>query len=166
MTWESFYDGFYGWSDAGQRKIALMQKDFGDEDEVAEIAMSFIDEEIASKFINRAITANVQFSADSLVELADFIDEATLTRALRNTKAVFSQDQLATLDGYVDEETIEALTSANAEMPESVFEQRQTRRSRRQASQSDSLTGSPLLDAFIGIKFIDWLFGSSGKNKH
>ncbi len=166
MTWESFYDGFYGWSDAGQRKIALMQKDFGDEDEVAEIAMSFIDEEIASKFINRAITANVQFSAGSLVELADYIDEATLTRALQNTKAAFSQEQLAALDGYVDEETIEALLTVNSEMQEPGSANRQARRNRRQEAHPETLTGSPLLDAFIGIKFFDWLFGGSDKNKH
>lgn len=42
MNWDSFYDGFYGWSEAGQRKIALMQKDFGNEEEVAEIGMAWV----------------------------------------------------------------------------------------------------------------------------
>ena len=47
MKWDSFYEGFYGWSDAAQIKISQMQTDFGDPEEVAEIAMAFFDEGVA-----------------------------------------------------------------------------------------------------------------------
>lgn len=166
MNWNSFYEGFYGWSDAGQKKIALMQKDFGAQEEVAEIAMSFIDEEVASKFINRALTGGVKFGADTLVELADFIDEATLTRALTSSDAVFTQEQIGSLDGYVSEETIEMLNVIDDGMDESQTVAVPPRKRRKAAAaQVDSLTGSPLLDLFIGFKFFDWLLGGGKKGK-
>ena len=164
MNWDSFYDGFYGWSEAGQRKIALMQKDFGSEEEVAEIGMAFFDEVIASKFINRALTFGVKFSAESLVELADFVDESTLERALSETDAVFTQEQLETLDCYVSEETMDALgvSEDNDEYPCAPKTKGQKRRARNQ--QSDTLTGSKLLDAILGFEIANWLLGG-GRHK-
>ena len=164
MNWDSFYDGFYGWSEAGQRKIALMQKDFGNEEEVAEIGMAFFDEVIASKFINRALTFGVKFSAESLVELADFVDESTLERALSETDAVFNQEQLETLDCYVSEETMDALgvSEDNDEYPCAPKTKGQKHQARNR--QVNTLTGSKLLDAVLGFKIADWLLGG-GKHK-
>jgi len=165
MNWDSFYDCFYGWSEAGQRKIALMQKDFGNEEEVAEIGMAFFDEVIASKFINRALTFGVKFSAESLVELADFVDESTLERALSETDAVFTQEQLETLDCYVSEETMEALgvIEDNDEYSCSPRTKGQKRRAVKNR-QNNTLTGSKLFDAILGLEIADWLLGG-GKHK-
>jgi len=166
MNWDSFYDGFYGWSEAGQRKIALMQKDFGNEEEVAEIGMAFFDEVIASKFINRALTFGVKFSAESLVELADFVDESTLERALSETDAVFTQQQLETLDCYVSEETMEALGGIedNDEYSCSPRTKGQKRRTVKNHQNNNTLTGSKLFDAILGFEIANWLLGG-GRHK-
>lgn len=148
MNWESFYDGFYGWSDAAQKKISQMQTDFGDPEEVAEIGMSFCDEKVASRFIGRAIAYNVQFSADSIMELADAVDEATLKSILQHTSAVFSAEQIAVLDGYVDEDTILLLRTDTEEAP-ILSSGSQTKRQQRKAA---TLTGSRLGDTILAFE--------------
>ncbi len=106
MKWDSFYENFWGWSDAAQIKIAQMQTDFGASDEVAEIGMAFFYEKIASRFIGRAKEKGVDFTPEQIVELVDYVDEETLAKLIISTKAYFTAEQIEILDGYVDEDRI------------------------------------------------------------
>ena len=55
LTWEEYYDGFYGWSSSTQKSYAYRLSDYGPADEVWEIAeeLDFVDSAFAAKFLKR-----------------------------------------------------------------------------------------------------------------
>ncbi len=77
MTWDDYYERFYDWAESTQISRISLLTDFGSSAEIAEIAQQFFDEKIASRLIKKAISAQVSFSPDEVVELMDYVDSET-----------------------------------------------------------------------------------------
>ena len=71
MTWDYFYEHFYDWSESTQINRISSLTDFGDEDEVVEVAECFFDEKIVTRFIKKALSCGMKFSPENIFNLID-----------------------------------------------------------------------------------------------
>lgn len=110
MTWDDYYERFYDWAESTQISRISSLTDFGSSTEITEIAQQFFDEKIASRLIKKAISAQVSFSPDEVVELMDYVDSETSELLLKTCNGTFSKEQFETLSDYcADDEILEAL---------------------------------------------------------
>ena len=109
MTWDEYYDGFYGWSE--RRQIANISKleDFGESDEVAEIALGFCDEKNATKFIKKALTFGVKFTTDEILDLSICVSDKIFSELVKANSNPYTHETLDALRGLADYKTIKYL---------------------------------------------------------
>lgn len=113
MTWETYYEKFYDWSTGTQISRISSLTSFGASSEVAEVAQAFVDEKAASRFIQKAVAAGVQFTPEEIYDLSGCCDTATMNLLLSSAKCRFTQEQLEDLDGAVDEEVLNRVARRN-----------------------------------------------------
>lgn len=108
IRWKSFYDKFYDWDSdfAIIRSKALC--DFGDGDEVVEVANELFgaNECEASNFIQRALAHGVRFRTDELSEISSLCDEKTIRDAVMASGSNLDEAALEELYGIVDEDVL------------------------------------------------------------
>lgn len=104
FTWEEYYENFYDWADSTQVGYLSGLTSFGPADEVCEIAEAFFDEKAASKLIQKAVSAGVQFTAEQVVDLTSTVDKPTLDQMAEAISDLFSREQLEELDGLVGDD--------------------------------------------------------------
>lgn len=78
MTWDKYYERFYDWAESTRLRQLSSLTDFGDPDEICEIANELPGEKAASKLIRKAIVYGIQFSTDNIEELEGVIDARLL----------------------------------------------------------------------------------------
>ncbi len=83
MTWETFYDRFWDWSESTQINRVSSLREFGPSDEVCEVAEAFSDKKVASRFIRKAIAAGVTFNADDIYNLEGVVEDKLHEEMLR-----------------------------------------------------------------------------------
>ena len=126
ISWSRFYDAFYDWKPeyAKARLQALM--DFGSDDEVLEVIQELFwdDEYEASRFVTRALDADVRFRDENLVELAGLCNEDTVNQAVYLSKLLLTEESLEELYGNVsDDIIIQVAKEQNLRLPEDLREE-------------------------------------------
>lgn len=112
-TWDEYYEKFYDWSTSTQISRMSSLTSFGASSEVAEVAQEFMDEKAASRFIKKAIAADVKFTPEEIYDLSGCCDTATMNLLLESSNCRFTQEQLEELDGVVDEEILKKAVKRN-----------------------------------------------------
>lgn len=108
ISWSRFYDAFYDWKPEYAKARLQAVTDFGNDDEVLEVAQELFwkDEYEASQFIARALDAGVRFREETLVELAGLCNEDTVKQAVFLSKLLLTEESLEELYGNVDDDII------------------------------------------------------------
>ncbi len=104
MTWEEFYDKFYGWADSTQVNRISQLTTFGSHAQVAEIILSYFDEKAASRLARKAMDAGVRFTPEEIVEMQDSVSKACLNRMAANALGDFTEEQVEELVLSVDDD--------------------------------------------------------------
>lgn len=112
MSWDDYYAGFYDWSPSTQKSYSYRLSDFGDAEEVFEVASEFAfdDEKFASRFIEKAIDHGVRFTPDRVMEMLLCIDKPALTKMAEHTSAPFSREQLEEIYMLIDDDAFERIS--------------------------------------------------------
>ena len=126
ISWKSFYDKFYDWDSdfAIARSKALC--DFGDGDEVVEVANELFgtNECEAGNFIHQALAHGVCFRTDELSEIASLCDEKTIRDAVMASGSNLDEAALEELYGIVDEDVlIDVAKKQGIRLPEDLREE-------------------------------------------
>ena len=87
MTWEDYFEGFYGWSPGTQKSYTYRLSNFGPADEVWEIAQEL-------SFNDNAFAAGVRFTPDQVLEMVGTVEESVLSRIAEQTDVPFNREQL------------------------------------------------------------------------
>lgn len=107
VTWDEYYSKFYDWENSTQINRLSALTDFGNSDEVCEIAVDLCDEAAATRLIKKALAAGVVFAASEIVDMVGVISEDTLNAAILSSKCHFTGEQLDDLYGTVSDEAFE-----------------------------------------------------------
>lgn len=108
MTWDDYCEKMNDWSvSTAINKISSLEN-FGSNDEILEVMneIAVDDEKGATKLLNRAVKYGVKFSAENLAEIMDICEEESFKNALYQSADVFTTQDLAFLNDYVDDELI------------------------------------------------------------
>lgn len=105
LTWEEYYDGFYGWSSSTQKSYAYRLSDYGPADEVWEIAeeLDFVDSAFAAKFLEKAFSAGVRFTPEQVLEMVAMVDQSLLSKMAEQTTVPFNREQLEEIYLMIDD---------------------------------------------------------------
>lgn len=126
ISWSRFYNAFYEWSRdyAIARSRAL--QDFGEEDDVIEVANELFgeDQHEASQFIQRAVLSGVKFNEDNLFEISSLCDAKTIRQAVITSGPLLNEDSLEELYGIIDDDVIiEVAKLQKLQLPEYMREE-------------------------------------------
>ena len=112
MSWDDYYAGFYDWSPSTQKSYSYRLSDFGDAEEVFEVASEFAfdDEKFASRFIEKAIDHGVRFTPDRVMEMLLCIDKPALTKMAEHSSAPFSREQVEEMYMLIDDDAFERIS--------------------------------------------------------
>ena len=102
LDWERFYERFYDWEESTQISRISSLTSFGPPDEVVEIAEAYFEEKDSSRFLQKAISYGVVFSAEQIIDLINYCDQTTADLLLKTAKCTFSPEQLEELWDIVD----------------------------------------------------------------
>lgn len=108
MTWDDYCEKMNDWSvSTAINKISSLEN-FGSNDEILEVMneIAVDDKKGATKLLNRAVRYGVKFSAENLAEIMDICEEESFKNALYQSADVFTTQDLAFLNDYVDDELI------------------------------------------------------------
>lgn len=104
MTWEDFYNRFYGWADSTQASRISQLTSFGSHEQVAEIILSYFDDKAASRLARKALDAGVRFTPDEIVEMQDSVSRECLNRMVTTALGDFTERQAEDLVLSVDDD--------------------------------------------------------------
>lgn len=80
---------------------------FGVSSEVAEVAQEFMDEEVASRFIRKAVAAGASFQPDEIMDISVFMDKPTLSKPIETSAVSLNRAQLEAFYMLIDDATFE-----------------------------------------------------------
>ena len=104
MTWDEYYEKFYDWAESTQVSRISAITEFGDTDEICEVADAFFDEKPARRLINKALKAGVRFMPEQIMELSVIMDKNTLSKLVDTSAVPLSREQLEELYMLIDDE--------------------------------------------------------------
>ncbi|EGJ47659.1 hypothetical protein HMPREF0866_00605 [Ruminococcaceae bacterium D16] len=112
MTWEEYYDGFYGWSPSTQKSYAYRLSSFGSADEVWEIAeeLDFNDSAFAARFLEKAFSAGVRFTPEQVLEMVAMVDQSLLSKMAEQTAVPFNREQLEEIYMMIDDSSFRKIS--------------------------------------------------------
>lgn len=115
MTWDDFYNRFYDWAESTQVSRISQIENFGDSDEVTEIAneYAYIGTKEVTRFIKRALSMGVKFSAENIRELIYNVDETIIFDLAKSHSTPFSQDDLDELYTYLNDKQLKQLAKSS-----------------------------------------------------
>lgn len=111
MTWDEYYEGFWGWAESTRISRLSTLSDFGSSDEVCEIAINFYDEKIATRLIRKALEYGVKFTTDEIIELRYSVSEKIYSELVYANSNPYTYEKLDELYGFVDDIIIERLAN-------------------------------------------------------
>ena len=117
MNWTDFYDRFYDWADSTKIKQMSSLSEFGDEDEVYEIAIEYscISNEQCTRFLKKAIANGVHFTSAHIVELVYNVNESFIPTLVKHNSTPYTTDELLEVECYLDvEDFLQLEKSSNA----------------------------------------------------
>lgn len=110
MTWDSFYEKFFDWSESTQKARLSTLENFGDPDEVVEIAWEYAqDQKLVSRFISNAVDAGVKFSTENIMDILYELSPDVQSKLVLFSQATFNSEQLEELLYEIDKKTMEQL---------------------------------------------------------
>ena len=109
MTWDDYYNGFYGWAESTQISRLSTLTDFGPSDEVYEIAENFFDEKIATRLIRKAIAFGVKFTTEEIIGLLNIVSDEIYSELAQANSDPYTYETLDELYGFVDDNIINKL---------------------------------------------------------
>ncbi len=106
MNWTDFYDRFYDWADSTKIKQMSSLSEFGDEDEVYDIAIEYscISNEQCTRFLKKAIANGVHFTSAHIVELVCNVNESFIPTLVKHNSTPYTTDELLEVECYLDDE--------------------------------------------------------------
>lgn len=104
MTWDEFYDGFYGWADSTQAVYVSKLTTFGSHEEVAEIVQAYYDEKAACRLAKKALAAGVRFTPDEIVDMQGNVDKECMNQMVATALGDFTPDQVEELCCSMDDD--------------------------------------------------------------
>ena len=113
LTWETFYDRFYDWAESTQISNISKLENFGPSSEVCEIALDFMDEKIATRFVKKALAAGVRFTAEEVVELDGSVSETLFLELAKTASTPFTADDLDTISLSLSEQDLKTIAKKN-----------------------------------------------------
>ena len=107
MSWQNYYDGFFGWSFSTQKSYACRLSGYGPAAEVWELAqeLAFYDEGFASGFLEKAFAAGVRFEPAQVLEMTFILPEPLLSKFARETSVPFAREELEEICTLIDEDS-------------------------------------------------------------
>lgn len=126
ISWQRFYDGYCEWTNGYAIARSRAISDFGDEDEVVEVANDLFatDQYEASAFIQRALDYGVRFNADNLMDISSLCDTDTTKQAVFLSSISLTEDDLEEMYGTVEDDVIiEVAQRQNLKLPEDMREE-------------------------------------------
>ena len=110
-----FCDRFDSWSDSTKVRRIYDLDDFGDENEVYEIAVeySYLGAAPCTKFLKKAVKAGVRFSPENILVLAEDIESDFLGEFVDCNHTPYTREQLEELSYSVDKKTLKKLLKKN-----------------------------------------------------
>ncbi len=121
MTWRDFYFSFDDWADSTRVNRISQIEDFGDSNEVTEITIeySYIGEKEATRFIKRALSMGVRFSAENIMEILPNVEEGIALPLVKTHTTPFTKKDIEELYWYLDEKEIKRLSKeSNISIPQ------------------------------------------------
>lgn len=109
MTWDDYYDKFYGWSDSTQISRISQLSSFGSHEEVYEIAQMISDEKAASRLVKKALDYGVKFTVNEIIDLQLYVTKACMNELVKKCSYPFSQEQVEELVFSIDDDLYAAL---------------------------------------------------------
>ena len=111
MTWEEYYDNYYGWAESTAIKKLSSVDMLGNADEVAEIIsdMSFHHKDICNRIARKAIGQKLVFSWENLQDIDGCVDNELQIQLLLQSYSSFSKEDLEDMVGLYDDEVIDKL---------------------------------------------------------
>ena len=163
LSWNSFYDSFYDWSEKLQGKNAVAQKLFGSSAEVCEIAVALCEEDDSTQFVNNALAAGVKFTAEEIIELAGNVCSDTVLSIVETQRPRFSAEQLDDLSYVLGDDDIQEIAeitghSLSKDSDDEMDDWIEPANSTRRKSGIGFLGGLAIISSL--------LFGGSKDNKH
>ncbi len=99
MKWEEYYFKFYGWAKSTQISRISSLTDFTSSDEICQVARLF-DEKGASKLIRKALSQNVSFTAEEIMNLLGYVEKECLISLIKSCKEPFTLAQLSHMGNH------------------------------------------------------------------
>ena len=84
-------------------------KTFGPSSAVCEIALDFVDEKIATRFVKKALAAGVRFTAAEVVELDGCVSETLFPELAKTASTLFAADDLDTISLSLSEQDLKSI---------------------------------------------------------
>jgi hypothetical protein len=112
LTWDEYYDNFYDWSLSTQKSYSSGLTSYGSADEVFEVVSEFVfhDKKFANRFVDKALSAGVQFTPDQILELTILIEKPILTRMAETASPPFNREQLEEIYMLIDDEVFDKIS--------------------------------------------------------
>lgn len=108
-TWELYYERHFDWSDDDKVEKAKELESFGDQEELYEVAISFMDSKLCTQFLMQAVKKGVRFSPENIMELVYDVDELFVGQFVDYNNAPYTSEQLEELSFFLDESKIKKL---------------------------------------------------------
>lgn len=109
MTWETYYEKFYDWSESTAASYLSRLADFGPSAEVCEIAQMFSEEAAANRLIRKALAAGVRFTAEEIGELDGVVPESLMPQLVQTTSTPLTAEVLDELSDWLSDDELRAL---------------------------------------------------------
>ena len=103
LDWDTFYNRFYEWSEELQQQRFSQLLDFGDSDEVFEIAQAYDGTPVAEPFVCRALNAGVRFTPQEIIGLVDLISPEHHRQLLLANSEPYEKQDISELFDVVDD---------------------------------------------------------------
>jgi len=106
MEWADYYDRFYDWAESTQINRISGLTGFDSSAEVAEIVCNIYDSNAASRLVRKAMSENVTFTADEIMEMLDFLNDDTIEEIVKTSRDKFTAEQLEALSDYCLDDSV------------------------------------------------------------
>ena len=93
MKWDEYYQRFYDWAESTARRRIYDLEDFGDPQEIIEVAESISDEKAVARLLKKAVESGTIFSADQTMEILLNIPEDVIPTLVLSASGVFTAEQ-------------------------------------------------------------------------
>lgn len=116
MTWDEYYSRLYDWAESTQISRMSSIEDFSDAEghEVVEVAMSFLEEAASTRLIRKAMAGGVHFTAEDVVDVAEYIKEELLPTMALGATTVYTEEQLEYLSSFLSDADYDRLRRAKS----------------------------------------------------